>query len=349
MLPSRLPLRAPARWQFISLALLPLCLCYALQARAEEQVDDATKNAARDLAQRAAQAYESGDYRTAQDLFHRAYALVQAPTLSLREARALEKLGLLVESAEAYVRTTRARLDPGAPDVFQQAVQDARDELAKLRPRIPRLKIVVEGGDSTLEVTIDGKKLRRELVGVESPANPGNHRLTATTGSGAGASADVSLAEAESKSVVLRLEAGKAQAVASAVPPASGGESPGNGRIDAQAGASGGNTQRTLGFVSLGVGAAGLGVGVVTGLMASSRHSDAEAKCPEARCVEGSPGADDLDAFRSLRTVSTIGYVVGLVGVGAGVTLLITSPKKQESAWVSPFVGAGSAGVRGAF
>jgi hypothetical protein len=74
--------------------------------------------------------------------------------------------------------------------------------------------------------------------------------------------------------------------------------------------------------------------------------------------VDGSQGAKDLDAFRSLRTVSTIGYVVGGVGIAAGVTLLLTAPESKPAAeahaaldtprW-TPYVGLGSAGVAGTF
>jgi hypothetical protein len=336
-------------WAYRLAGTAGLCagLLFARSGSAEEPVDDSTKNAARDLAQRAAQAYEAGDYATAQDLFHRAYALVSAPTLSLREARALEKLGRLVEAAEAYVRTTRTRVAPDSPDVFQQAVKEAHEELAKLRPRIPRLKIIVEGADgSELEVRMDGRPVRKELVGVESPANPGNHAFDAVTRNGAGARGTVALAEGESKSVVLRLEPGKASrqlpAASSAAPAPATGDRP-------LLSASSGSGQRTFGFVALGVGAAGLGVGVVTGLMAASRHSSAEEGCPNGQCVEGSSAAEDLDAFRTLRTVSTVGYVVGAVGLAGGLTLLLTAPKPQDSAWVSPYLGPGKAGVMGAF
>ncbi len=325
------------------LCAIALCglLAVCAEARAAEP-DDATKNAARDLAQRAAEAYEAGDHAAAQDLFHRAYALVRAPTLSLREARALEKLGRLVEAVEAYVRTTRTPVDPAAPEVFRQALSEAAEELAQLRPRVPRLKITVEGADpSGLEVTVDGKPLRRELIGVSTPIDPGAHSIAGTAANGSGA-ASVTLKEGEETSIVLRIEPGKTQGSAAAQPASQklGGESPAVDR---------GTTQRTWAIVSFAAGGVGLGVGVVTGLMATGRHSKASESCPENRCVAGSPGADDVDAFRSLRTVSTIGYVFGAVGVAAGTTLLLTAPKEKKTGWVAPYLGPASAGVTGKF
>src|SRR5690348_4545609 len=108
-------------------AVLFLATLCASSRVGAQPVDDTTKNAARELGSRAAAAYDAGDYATAQDLFHRAYALVPAPSLSLREARALERLGKLVEAVEAYVRTVRTPLAPDAPEAFRESVQQAND------------------------------------------------------------------------------------------------------------------------------------------------------------------------------------------------------------------------------
>jgi len=344
---------------------LLLALALALPATAQP-IDDATRNAARELAHRAGQAYKKGDYEKAQDLYHRSYALVPAPTLSLREARALVKLGRLVEAAEAYVRTTRTSLESDSPTPFREAVQQAYDELGKLRPQIPQLEIVVKGetpDDGRLTVKMDGKRVSAALIGVAGPADPGSHQLTATTESGATASGSITLKQGETKSIELDLDHTNLKAPGSGATPTTPKDSnpkpvtppPGG---DKNGTAKGGSMQRSLGFVGLGVGAAGLGVGIVTGLMATSREKSAEDKCPGHHCVNGSQGAKDLDAFRSLRTVSTIGYVVGGVGVAAGVTLLLTAPKSKPAAekaaaldrphW-APYVGLGSTGIAGTF
>jgi hypothetical protein len=313
---------------------------------AAQQVDDATKNAARELAQRGSQAFEAGDYASAQDLFHRAHALIGAPTLSLREARALVKLGRLVEAIEAYVRSVRTKLGPDAPKPYQDAVAAAEGELEQLRPRVPQLKVVVEGlakGDR-LTVTIDGKPLQAALIGVASPVDPGTHEVVASTSSGAQAKTSVTLAEGESKDTLLRLEG----STSPRLEPASAAEAKAE-PVTADTGTSSG-TQRTLGFIALGVGVAGIGTGVGTGLLATDKHKSAENRCPDNDCEAGSAGADDLHAFRQLRTISTIGYAVGVVGAGAGIALLLTAPSDSErAALFRPYVGFGAAGVFGEF
>lgn len=334
----------PKTWgserRFVGLAagsLLTLVTC----AAAAQEENDSDKNAARELAEQAAKAMTAEDFATAQDLYQRAYALVPAPTLSLRHARALAKGGRWVEALEAYVRTTRTRLDDKSPAAFREAVEQAQAELAELRPRVPKATIVVKGIDRksrALSVTVGGRVIAPALIGVAAPMDPGTHPVVAKTTDGREARATLEIQEKEEKSIELELPPAP-EGAATGEPPKS--ESAKLSTAD--------SSQKTWAFVALGVGAVGLGVGVTTGLMATSKHQSAEDACPKGVCREGSSGADDAESFRSLRTVSTIGYVVGALGVGAGVTLWLTAPKKTEAARVGAWVGPASAGLRGAF
>jgi hypothetical protein len=106
----------------------------------------------------------------------------------------------------------------------------------------------------------------------------------------------------------------------------------------------------------LGLAVHGLGLdstGVVTGLMAGSRYSKAERECPDHHCVEGGAGWDDVQSFRTLRTVSTVGYIVGGVGLAAGATLYLTAPSRRsggtQTGALGVWVNARSAGLVGAF
>ena len=186
-----------------------LLLASSALAQAPGAVDDATRNAARELAHRGTDAFERGDYAAAQDLFRRSYALVPAPTLSLREARALEKLGRWVEAAEAYVRTTRTPLDSSSPAPFRTAVHAAQNELAALRPRIPLLTIAIAGpaaAEPGVRVELDGKALPGALLGVEIPVDPGVHRIEARSSSRQGR-AEISLEPGARQKLALELEA----------------------------------------------------------------------------------------------------------------------------------------------
>jgi hypothetical protein len=330
-----------------------LGLCHAGVAGAEE-VDDATRSAARELAQQGKAAFARGDFDKARGDFHRAYTLVPAPTLAVYEGRALVKLGRLVEGEEAFVRALRSPIDKESPGQFREAVQTADSELVALRPRVPRVTIVARGPGAEhpgLRVTVDGMAVKRGLIGVEMPMNPGQHRLTANAPGGPEAEQIFSLAEKDRARVEVEVPAGVEEvpvapdAPLAAQPPpieATGAE-PAEGRERA------GSTQRMVGLVIAGVGVVGLGTGIVTGLMAASKHSEAEEKCQDHVCFEGTEGADALDSFRSLRSISTIGYIVGGLGLAGGAALFFTAPRPAQTAFVRPFVGATGAGVMGAF
>ncbi|MGE3673570.1 MAG: hypothetical protein AB7K71_28105, partial [Polyangiaceae bacterium] len=78
----------------------------------------------------------------------------------------------------------------------------------------------------------------------------------------------------------------------------------------------------------------------------------AESECPDLKCERGSQGESDLQSFRDLRTVSTIGYIVGAVGIAAGGVLWFTtapSADAKAASRVTPYVGLGHAGVWGSF
>ena len=313
------------------------------QGQAQEAADDATKNAARELAYRAKAAFEHGDFAEARDLYGRAYALVPAPTLSIREARALVKLGLLVEGIEAYVRATRTKLDATSPEVFRQAVDEAHVELAQLRPRVPQLTVVVKGRNSRkLSVTMNGVPYPEALIGVARPVNPGTYQLAATTNEGQRVETSVTLAERAQGTAELVLPA----------PAAPGGSHPPATVIEPPQ-AEPHREVPWLAYGAFGVGGLGLGVGVVTGWMASKKYSSLEQQCPEHRCVADGSAEQDIESFRRLRTVSTVGYVVGALSAAAGVALYFTLPSSKagppSGARLTPYVTPQQAGFIGSF
>ena len=95
-----------------------------------------------------------------------------------------------------------------------------------------------------------------------------------------------------------------------------------------------------MGYVALAVGGAGLIVGGVTGGLALSKRSDLDDNpaCNDGKC--SSSIQPDIDSFRTMRTVSTVGFVAGGVCAGLGVVLLLTSgSSEQKGARPSPRVG----------
>lgn len=332
-----------------SLQALVLAVALLPAVASAQTSEDEKRNAARDLGLKGNAAYEQGDFATAIDLYRRASSLYPVPTLSVRLGRALVKLGRLVEAEEAYIKTLRYELPATAPDAFKQAIVVAKADLAELSPRVPRLKLSVTGATQPT-VTIDSKLLEPALVGIARKVDPGTYKIRAEAPGSLPSETTVELKEGEQKDVRLEL---KPDPNAKPVPPG-----------PKQAGAAPGTITTSSAspwpFVALGLGGVGLGVGIVTGLMSNARRADAESACPDLKCERGSAGESDLNAFRDLRTVSSIGYVIGAVGVAAGGVLFLTldgpgdtGPDTSATAAARGrtrlYVGAGSVGVLGGF
>jgi hypothetical protein len=279
---------------------------------AAAQEDAATRAAARKLAEDGVAALQAGDSGKAVDKLDKAFRTLRAPSIALWSGRALAKHGQLVEAAERLLEATRLPVS-GETAVQEQAKADAAKELEQLRPRIPNLVIRVDG-EGDVNVSLDGKDVPASLLGEDRPVNPGAHQLRALRGNEQ-RTEQVTLAEGERKEVVLRF-AGTAPAlgptpIAPPEAPADSGPSKGS---------------RTLAFVALGVGGAGLILGGVTGALALSKKSaldDDEEHCADDRCVYAVE--DDVSSLRTFRTVSTIGFIAGGALAATGVVLLLTS------------------------
>jgi hypothetical protein len=97
----------------------------------------------------------------------------------------------------------------------------------------------------------------------------------------------------------------------------------------------GGSSQRTLGYVTTGVGIAGLVVGAVSGLIVLDKKATVTDECDDDD-VCSKKGKEAADTGKKLATVSTVAFTVGLAGVATGVTLLVTAPDGgRAGAWLA--------------
>lgn len=319
-----------------STALTLLSFYWVSTAQAQVPSDVTLRATGPNLVQSARAAFRQHDFPSALVLFQRASVGVPSLALRLDLARTRVALGQLVEAAVDYGSVVAgAEVDEHSASE-RATILSARDELAQLRPRIP--SILIELGDSeqhsrNLRLVLDGQLI---LFGTPIPVNPGSHEVIANDADGEQSRISFEVTEGEAKTVGMAWRSGSGRA-AKKLEQAVGGSS----------------TRRTLGVVALGVGATGLGIGTVTGIAALSRYSAAEAHCPANRCTEGAPYPDDGSAFRTLRTITAAGYIVGAAGVGTWLGLLLTTPNKSTehprvSPW-TPVVGIGSAGARYVF
>jgi len=352
--------RRGTRASALSLALLLAALPAAAQT--EEEIAGA-----RSAATQGVKAFEAGDYAQAVDLFQRAESLVHAPPHLLYMARGHEKLGHLVTARELYNKVIRETLPPSAPQAFRDAQTAAAEEIRAVEPRLARLTVTVAVPPGVVPVvTMDGKEVPAALLGVARPVDPGEHVVEAKAEGYLPAQQTAALSEGGTGALELKLEVDPNAAVAVPAEPAAAAQPQPVSQPSAtpqDTAPQSGGALRTPAYISFGVGAVGLGVGVLYTLKSSSKRSDANdlydecaSRGVDGKCKEEDPLSDEVasldDEAGSAQTLAIVGYAVGGLGVAAGVTLLLLDRSSSESASkprIVPWVGYQSAGVSGTF
>ena len=178
---------------------------FSTQAHAQP-VSDMDRAAARDLFREGVELQRASRFAEALDRFTRANSVVNAPTNMLRIAECHAALGHLVEALEMYRALQRYPMPPSPPPAFVQAVEQGREEMKTIEPRVPELKVDVTPPQvPTLSVTIDDQPLHSALVGVSRPINPGTHKVVATAPGYSRAEQSVDVKERARQAITLNL------------------------------------------------------------------------------------------------------------------------------------------------
>jgi hypothetical protein len=200
---------------------------------------------------------------------------------------------------------------------------------------VPTIVINVRGASSA-RVTIDGAEVPAAALGVSRPIDPGPHVVRAEAQGFQPAQGTVAVDESKNASLTLTLSPAPA-AAPDAVSAAPAGPRPGG---------SGSSTQRTVGFVGLSVGGAGLAMGIVAGAFAMGKHGDLAQICPGGHCSNQQAA---INSYHLVANVSTAGFVVGGVLAATGVVLVATAPRRTSQALFTPVIGPRYAALRGSF
>jgi hypothetical protein len=284
--------------------------------------------AARELAMAGAEAFDKQDFATALDRFQRAESLYKVPSISVMVARCLARVGRVVEAVDKYEETLRVPLDAAAPEAFQRAVAEASAEVDVARARVSRLELRLPSDAPTDgQVMLDSKPVPPALLGVPIPLDPGAHRVVARAAGRRDFVSDVTLSEGGRQALAISFGS-----VAARTPVAPTGE------------AVKGRPVSALSIALLAGGGVGIAAGAVTGIAALKHKSKLDDAC--------NPGcaptlASDVDAFRLDRTLSYLGFGLGLAAAGAGTYFLLfdDSNGSQVGALVLP----GGAALAGRF
>jgi hypothetical protein len=255
----------------------------------------------------------AGDFASACPKLEESQALDPSGGTLLNLAVCHEKQGRLATAWSDFKEALSVARRDNRADRFEVAEQ----HLATLEPQVPSLTIRVVRAKPEQQVLLDGAPVRPAAWGTPIAVDPGSHRLEASAAGHAAWAVPLEVAVAEHKVVVipeLALDSGLATTATDTT------------KTPAHAEVEGGNA---VGWVALGTGVVGLGIGSYFGLAALSTQNDVEKECPTPRTC--SPKGVELtrDA-QSAAWASNIGIGVGIVGVVMGGYLLLTSPASEK-------------------
>jgi len=195
------------------------------------------------------------------------------------------------------------------------------------------------------------------MLDFDRPTDPGTHKVTATATGMLPAETTVTLKDGESGSASLKLEPDP-NAAAAAAPAAPAAAPPANPppASEPMSATSSGSSSKVPALALVGVGVVGIGVGTIFGISALSTKSTLDQAC---NANKGCPASSqsDIDSLGSKATLSTVGFIVGIVGLAAGGYLFFAASDSPPAATgaappkprVQPFVGLNSAGLVGTF
>lgn len=307
----------------------------------------------RSLAMEGLEAWDRRDLPAALGRLNQAYQLHPLPTLAWWSGCVLEQMGRLVEASERWREASRLTfVATGKEHEAQlQAQQDAATAYAAMVRRIPKLVIQAEGGVPVdARLSIDGISVPIDVIGSPLPLDPGDHEVQLSWADqtvtervrlveGRAATVELSAGGTATKPAPVEGQPLQAAGLAAATPV----------RWDYSRYHSPTSRQSILGWAVIGVGAVGFATWGITGAITLDRHDRLQDHCKQNTC---SPAyQQDLDQFRRYRTASTLAFVAGVVGVAAGVTLVLTAPRRSPGSstalnwhgWVGPSgIGAGA-------
>lgn len=313
-------------------------LCAPLAARADEPVrDSATAQALFDQAKKL---MADGNFPDACPKLAESQRLDPGVGTLLNLAHCYEEVGRTATAWSTFLEAAAAARTAGQAD----RESAAREKAAALAPVILSITINVAGADKTpgLQVTRDGALVGDAQWGSPIPLDQGLHVIVAKAPGRATWETKVLLKGGGTIIAVNVPELGLPGAAApatntpstpAAIPVAD------SATADGTHGA-GLRGQRLLGVIAGGVGVVGVAVGTVFGLSSKSKHDDALAHCDGPACRD-QDGLDLKSQARSAGTISTVAFVVGAAGLGAGAVLWFTA----KPAAASPQVGLGLGGI----
>lgn len=273
---------------------------------------------------------KAGSWAAGCPKFEASLALSPSASVMLNLARCHEHDGKLATAWSDYNRALTLNAETEGAERRTELEAVAKQGLAALEPRVPKLRVVVTAPAPGLAVRRDGRELPAAALGEALPADPGPHEVSATAPGRRPETRSAMLEEGKTTTIEIAL----APAVVAAAPRSAG--------------------LRPLGIALTALGAVGLGVGAATGILSLNKVSAVKASCHGTSCFsDDQADRSNVADATTLGNVSTAGFVAGGVLAAAGVVLIVLRPAPAEpsheaAAW-GVTLGPGRVALAGRF
>jgi len=213
-------------------------------------------------------------------------------------------------------------LPPAQRDKHAERRRIATEKIGALGGLVPELTVrVPENAPADLVVKRNGTTVEATTYGIGRGVDPGDYEIVAELGGKRVYEHKFKLGERDRATVDVTLtRGGSAGPIGDEKKPA--------GESDGPTGLA------TAGYVVVGLGAASLAAGIVTGALAWSKKSTIEDSCVDRLCTQD--GLDAVSAGQNMALASTITFVAGLVGLAAGTTMVLLGGNDEAADQASP-------------
>lgn len=306
MLRSRAVVRlGPCRAALVAL-LLAAVPCLPRPAAAQNA------GAAEALYNKGMAAMKAEDFEAACPALEESHRLDPKPGVLFTLAACEQKRGRFATAVTRYEDFLEivASLPAGERARQKQREAAAKREKEAIADKVPSLTVVLpDGVGEEMVVKRDGEVMGRPSLGTPLPVDPGEHVITVHEGDGAAVLTErVTLQPGEKQT--LRLPASYPKSKPDTPPLV----------------ASGGDKEKrfppALPVAALAVGGTGVVLGSIFGLLAIGKKGTVDDECEGSVC-RSEAGRSAGETGSTFATVSTVGFVIGALGIGTGVTLLL--------------------------
>jgi tetratricopeptide (TPR) repeat protein len=256
------------------------------------------------------EAMAAGDYDEACEKFEASLRLDPAPGTLMNLGNCEEKRGRIASAWERYIAASRELPDTDRRKAF------AAQKVEELEPHVPRLTLALapEAPEST--------RIRREAidltgsVGIPLPLDPGTYVIAAVADGYEKQEFELTIGLGESKGLTV----GPGEKLPEPPPSASVGVGVGDPAVKW-----GPLTKRQWGYVAGGVGLAGFATMLTSGVLAYGEAQTMDEECDYDTNLCSIKGDNARKSGRKFALISNISGAVGVLALGTGVYLVVTS------------------------